>query len=255
MYLDHKMYKDRLLTTEERLVLIDRDARHAKRLGCAYLRMLMNTSPELMVASIPIAEKYDLKIIIEVHAPVHFDHPWIMRHAEAYAKTGSDRLGFLPDMGIFTKRYPRVFRDRFVRDGATPEIADFIAQAYEEKVLADYVVMDVRQMGGNPKDVAMAESTRHNVYSNPRHLLEHMDRIHHVHGKFYEMLSGGSEQSIAYDEVLPVLIEGGFSGYISSEYEGNRHIQDAFPVDSVEQVRRHQAMLARLIGETPAEAH
>ena len=58
------------------------------------------------------------------------------------------------------------------------------------------------------------------------------------------------EYSIPYDEIVPVLIEGGFDGYLSSEYEGNRHIQDAFPVDSVEQVRRQHAMFARLLGET-----
>jgi len=63
------------------------------------------------------------------------------------------------------------------------------------------------------------------------------------------MLEDGTEYSIPYDEIVPVLRECGFNGYISSEYEGNRHIQDVFEVDSVEQVRRHQAMLARLLGE------
>ena len=38
-------------------------------------------------------------------------------------------------------------------------------------------------------------------------------------------------------------------GHLSSEYEGNRHIQDALPVDSREQVRRQHAMFARLLGE------
>ena len=47
-------------------------------------------------------------------------------------------------------------------------------------------------------------------------------------------------------------IEGGYDGYLSSEYEGNRHIQDAFEVDSVEQVRRQQEMFKRLLGEAPA---
>ena len=45
------------------------------------------------------------------------------------------------------------------------------------------------------------------------------------------------------------LIEGGYDGYLSSEYEGNRHIQDVFEVDSVEQVRRQQEMFKKLLGE------
>ena len=39
------------------------------------------------------------------------------------------------------------------------------------------------------------------------------------------------------------------SGYLSSEYEGNRHIQDVYEVDSVEQVRRQQEMFKKLLGE------
>jgi hypothetical protein len=46
---------------------------------------------------------------------------------------------------------------------------------------------------------------------------------------------------------MEVLKKGGFNGYIASEYEGNRHIQDIYEVDSVEQVRRHQVMLEKMI--------
>jgi len=73
--------------------------------------------------------------------------------------------------------------------------------------------------------------------------------IHHIHAKFLEMQDDYTEYSIPYEQVIAVLIEGGYSGYLSSEYEGNRHIQDAFPVDSVEQVRRQQMMFKRLLGE------
>ena len=76
-----------------------------------------------------------------------------------------------------------------------------------------------------------------------------MPRIFHIHAKFYEMLPEYTEYSIPYEDIVPVLIEGGFQGYLSSEYEGNRHIQDAFEVDSVEQVRRQQEMFKRLLGE------
>jgi hypothetical protein len=78
-------------------------------------------------------------------------------------------------------------------------------------------------------------------------MLDHMPLIGHIQAKFYEMTDDGSEYSIPYEEIVPLLISGGFDGYLSSEYEGNRHIQDAFPVDSVEQVRRQHALFARLL--------
>jgi hydroxypyruvate isomerase len=63
------------------------------------------------------------------------------------------------------------------------------------------------------------------------------------------MLPDNTEYSIPYHEVIPVLVEGGYQGYISSEYEGNRWLHDALPVDSTEQVRCHQLMLKQLLGE------
>ena len=248
MFLDTKRHKDRLLSEQECVDSIVRDLRHAARLGCRVMRVLVFVSPELLEKCLPYAEQYDIRMGIEVHAPWHFDHPWIMRHVEMIQRTGTRHAGFVPDMGIFTKRLPRVLRDRALRNGATPRILDYVSQAYENGVLCEYIIAEARNMGGNPVDLGYAEASRHNVYSQPRRLLEFMPWIFHIHAKFYEMLDDGTEYSIPYEKIIPVLIQGGFDGYLSSEYEGNRHIQDALPVDSVEQVRRQHAMFERLIG-------
>jgi sugar phosphate isomerase/epimerase len=254
MFLDTKRRKDRLLSREECLASFERDLKHAARLGCKVMRVLVFVSPELLEACLPLAEKYDVKMGIEVHAPWHFDHPWIMRHVEMIQRTGTKHAGFVPDMGIFTRRLPRVVRERALRNGATPAILDYVCQAYENGVLCEYIIAEARNMGGNPVDIGFAEQCRHNVYSQPKRLLEFMPYIFHIHAKFYEMLDDGSEYSIPYDKIVAVLIQGGYDGYLSSEYEGNRHIQDAFPVDSVEQVRRQHEMFKRLLGETGTTA-
>lgn len=48
-----------------------------------------------------------------------------------------------------------------------------------------------------------------------------------------------------------MLQKGGYEGYVCSEYEGNRWVEDAQEVDSTEQVRRQQLMFCRLLDETP----
>ena len=254
MFLDTKRHKGRLLSEQECVDSIVRDLKHAARLGCKVMRVLVFVSPELLEKCLPYAEQYDIRMGIEVHAPWHFDHPWIMRHVEMIQRTGTRHAGFVPDMGIFTKRLPRVLRERALRNGATPRILDYVSQAYENGVLCEYIIAEARNMGGNPVDIGYAEASRHNVYSQPKRLLEFMPYIFHIHAKFYEMLDDGTEYSIPYDKIVPVLIQGGFDGYLSSEYEGNRHIQDAFPVDSIEQVRRQHAMFRRLLGETTSAA-
>ena len=102
-------------------------------------------------------------------------------------------------------------------------------------------------MGGTGAAIAMAETMRHNAAFEPKRMLDYIGMIHNIHGKFYEMTEDCVEYSIPYDEIIQVLKAGGYDGYICSEYEGNRWVEDAEEVNSVEQVRRQHVMLKRLI--------
>lgn len=251
--LDYKRYKGREMPFEEQVRSVKNDVDFGALLGMKYIRALVSIAPEVLVAAAPYAEEKGIKILIEVHAPLHFDHPWIVRHAEAFEKSGSDALGFLPDMGMFLFHFPRVWKDRFLRLGVPQNIADYIEKAYEDRMLSEYVILNVQQMGGVGPSIAMAESLRHNAAFEPKRMLDFMPRIHNIHGKFYEMTEDYVEPSIPYDEIVRVLKKGGYQGYICSEYEGNRWIEDFEEPDSVEQVRRQQTMLQRLI-DAPAQA-
>ena len=249
--LDYKRYKGREMPFDEQVASIRKDIDFGARLGVRYLRALVSIAPDVLVAAAPYAEEKGVKLLIEVHAPLHFDHPWIVRHAEAFEKSGSDALGFLPDMGMFLAAFPPVWKERFIRNGVPQHIADYIVQAYEDRVLSEYVILNVRDLGGTGPALGMAETLRHNAAYEPKRMLDYMHRIHHIHGKFYQMDADLVEPSIPYDKIVGVLKQGGYDGYICSEYEGNRWIEDAHAVDSVEQVRRHQEMLKALI-DAPA---
>jgi sugar phosphate isomerase/epimerase len=76
------------------------------------------------------------------------------------------------------------------------------------------------------------------------------------HGKFYDMteIPGRpgeyEDKAVDYETAVAALKRGGFTGYINSENEGQRHYHDLdreFYQDEVEQARRHHEMLARLI--------
>lgn len=252
--LDYKRYKDRPMPLDEQVASVKRDIDFGVQLGVPFIRSLVSIAPEVLVAAAPYAEEKGIKMLTEVHAPLHFDHPWIIRLAEAFDKSGSPALGFLPDMGMFLHAYPPVWRAKFERLGVPKNIADYIVKAYEDRVLSEYVILEVQQMGGVGPAIAMAEAMRHNAAFEPKRMLDYMPMIHNIHGKFYEMTADYVEPSIPYDEIVAVLKQGGYDGYICSEYEGNRWIEDAEEPDSVEQVRRQQVMLANLIGEPLPQA-
>ena len=257
MFLDTKRWKDRLLTHEEMVESVKRDIDHAAKLGCSVIRVIVITPPEVIEACIPYAAEKRVKLALEIHAPRHFDDEWIQQHYAVYERHGPEWVGFTPDMGIFVKRYPRTQAERSLRDGATERILEYIVEQYDASaggpgLPADlsWLPDEVEKMGGNEHDMRAAVNAARTRWSDPERLRDFMPYIHHVHAKFYEMTDEGLEYSIPYEDVVPILVEGGYAGSLSSEYEGQRHVQDVFEVDEIEQVRRQQQLFARLLGES-----
>ncbi len=250
MFLDTKRRKDRLMTDEEQVESIRRDLVLCNRLGIRNMRVLVFVRPDILERCVPYAEDLDVHMGVEVHAPWHMEHAWILRTVEVADRLGTKHLGLLPDMGIFMKHFPPVYRDRFIRQGARPEVAQFIIDQHEQKIMAEYTIYEVAvNMKGNPAEVRMAELLRHQPYANPKRIRDYIPYFRHIQAKFYEMTEDCRDPSHAYDEVIRELVAGGWDGYLSSEYEGNRWIQDVQPVDSREQVRRQHVMFERLIAQ------
>lgn len=254
MFLDTKRRADRLMSDDEQVESIRRDLVLCNRLGIRNMRVLVFVRPDILARCVPMAEDLDVHMGVEVHAPWHMEHAWILRTVETADRLGTKHLGLLPDMGIFLKHYPPAFRARFEREGARPEVAQFIVDQHEAKILAEYTIYEVAvKMRGNPAEVRMAETLRHNPFSNPKRIRDYVPYFRHIQAKFYEMTTDDRDPSLAYDEVIPELVAGGWDGYLSSEYEGNRWVQDVEPVDSREQVRRQHRMFTRLLREAGQE--
>lgn len=250
MFLDTKARKDRLMTDDEQIASIRRDLLLCNRLGIRNMRVLVFVRPDILERCVPYAEELDVHMGVEVHAPWNLDHAWILRTVEVADRLGTRHLGLLPDMGIFMKHYPPVYRDRFIRQGARPEVAQFIVDQHEQKIMAEYTIYEVAvKMKGNPAEVRMAEILRHQPYANPKRIRDYIPYFRHIQAKFYEMTEDDCDPTHSYDEVIPELVAGGWDGTLSSEYEGNRWIQDVQPVDSREQVRRQHRMFERLIAQ------
>lgn len=254
MFLDTKLRSDRLMTDEEQVASIRRDLQLCNRLGIRNMRVLIFVRPDILEKCVPYAEELDVHMGVEVHAPWHMDHAWILRTIEVADRLGTKHLGLLPDMGIFMKHYPPAFRARFEREGARPEVAQFIVDQHEQKIMCEYTIYEVAvKMKGNPAEIRMAETLRHAPYSNPKRIRDYIPYFHHIQAKFYEMTPDGHDPSLAYEEVIPELVAGGWNGYLSSEYEGNRWVQDVEEVDSREQVRRQHMMFQRLLSQAGQE--
>ncbi|CDO37773.1 sugar phosphate isomerase/epimerase [Novosphingobium sp. KN65.2] len=254
MFLDTKLRKGELLSDEEQVASIERDLRLCHRFGIKNMRILIFVRPDILEKCVPLAEELDIHMGVEVHAPWHLEHAWILRTIDVADRLKTKHLGILPDMGIFMKHYPPAFRARFERQGARPEITQFIVDQHEQKIMCEYTIYEVAvKMGGNKAEIAMAETLRHAPYANPKRLKDYAPYFRHIQAKFYEMNEDCTDPSLAYEDVIPELVKCGWEGTLSSEYEGNRWIQDVMEVDSREQVRRQHVMFDRLIAKAEAE--
>jgi hypothetical protein len=79
----------------------------------------------------------------------------------------------------------------------------------------------------------------------PRDWLEIMPQVVHVHGKFYGVGDDGRDAAIPYEEILPVFVEGGYRGYISSEWEGHQVSDD----DGFAAIVKHHALERRVLAQ------
>jgi hypothetical protein len=95
--------------------------------------------------------------------------------------------------------------------------------------------------------MAYAMSSFQYTWNDPQDIVDNISNIYHTHAKCYNTDENYVETSVAIPEVVNAYKKAGYQGYLSTEYEGGRALNDAQEVDGVEQVRRHQEALRRAI--------
>ncbi len=262
-FVDTMFYKDRLLTVDEAVERLVTDFKLANRLGFKVLRQQWPPykadnpadqiwapycksamAMQVMQKALPFAEKYDVKMAVELHSPTQLKSEWIDDFLEVLNRTKTKHFGFCPDMSIFVERAPKSHLTELRREGARDNILDYINRAYEENLGAEKTVAEVVKMGGNEAEQKWGSMAGiyHFSKNDPKDMARLAPYIYHVHAKFYEMMDDLHEYSIPYETVIPVLAAGGYSGYLSSEYEGAR---EDFQTSA--QIRLQQVMLKRLL--------
>ncbi len=272
-FLENHIYDNRTLTLKEQVNMMNRDLRLASLLGFPVLRTLVSTPMDVIEGSLPYAEEVGVKIGIEVHAPFSLNSGWADGYMEMIKRTGTKFFGFIPDMGIFCRNIPDVVRDKARRHGASEECIRIVDDAYAKRVSDGFVkikydlnlgkanmeyrmangmkeMMDaVKAAGGGPADMEYAGTSFTYSWSEPQDIIDNIDYIFHTHAKFYNVHEDLKETAVAIPEVIEAYKKAGYKGFLSSEYEGGEHLRYDTEVDSVEQVRRHQAAMAKCIGE------
>jgi sugar phosphate isomerase/epimerase len=229
-WLDSRLRSDRTLTVDESVPILARDLELAHRLGFTIVRpklgvVSLDLIPdpvwrEAIERVLPRAEEYGIRITPEIHAPTPLSSKIVDDYLDLSRQSSS--FGLLIDTGIFqnAERGGTHSDSRFVFGNPDPELAAQVAREMSKPMNED-----------------------------PRDLVDLMPYVFHVHAKFWEMNDDLTDPHVPYDAIVKALVDGGYDGSLSSEYEGPRDLYLASDV-----VRRQQAMLRGLVAQHVAVA-
>ena len=275
IYLDTLQFRDHVMTHKEAAERLVRDIRLAAKLGFQNVRCLCSVPIDVIEMALPAAEEYGVRIGKEIHAPFNIKtdsgeqygkgdgfprNPKMCEEIINLAeKKHTKFVGLVPDMGIFQRSINRPQFAYAVRHGANPDALRMVDRIAAEGVRDPAVARErLLALGFSEKDTTVARQVGMFSQVDPREMRDIVPYIVSIHGKFYEMteIPGRTEEyeDVAIDYKNPIywLKQGGYEGYINSEYEGQRHQQDQGiekMANEVEEVRRHHEMLARYITE------
>ena len=223
----------------------------AAKLGFPAIRSQFAAPAEVAIKLLPLLEKHGIKMGPEVHAPLNPNSPPVMAYREAYAKVNSPLLGFVPDFGCCAFDLPATYIENLRRQELPEHLIQLALEVWHLPRDAGWKRQEfarrVEPLKADPADVS-ALSVMFNILSPGQAEMwkEIIPQVIHVHGKFYDFDADGNETSIDYGKILPVFHDGGYTGFISSEWEGHLYMRG---VDAFDMVAKHQALARRIIAK------
>ena len=256
--LDMGRRKDRDMTPDEEYDFFAAQLRTANKLGFHRV-VIRSAGKDLLRRLLPLAEQYDQKLGYEIHAPQGPNDPKILQIREMYEELGSDRLGFTADFSsTMHSLSPTLFRT--LRQMGLPEEHFEVMQEIWRKPLPmhernqefeDYL------SASNFDPARLGPFTRlaFNMHGlvPPEEWLDIMPQIFHVHAKFYDIDENGDEPAMDIPRIVQQFVQGGYQGYLSSEWEGHA-FADLGESDPIDLVKKQHTLMRRAI-EAAVDPH
>ena len=212
-WVDTTMWRDRDLTAEEGAAQLQLDLRLAHQLGFTSVRpkfgvVSADLQPhpiwtEVAERSLELAQDLDMVICPEIHSPTPIKHPVTQGYLDFIERTGTRHFKLLIDTGIFQ----------------TAPVDDPHDGVEVKKGQSRPTFLE-------PLAVPMSD------------LADILPHVYFIQAKFFEIDDNLHDLHIPWRDILTTLADAGWSGWLSSEFEGRRE-----PYRGRAQVRRQHALL------------
>jgi sugar phosphate isomerase/epimerase len=272
-FADRHMWKNKYLSDDE---LYERSVlfiKTAARLGCTHIRLMhdaiMGNAMQRMgldyhLATLPVVERmlpiaaeYNVVLAMECHSPTSIDAACQVPYLEAADRLGYQKfIGLQSDFGCYEYCLSEADLGQAVRNGVNEKILRHLRDSERDAYFAgrradkEKIAAELKQMGASEYDMKYCArqlaSTKPDSYET---LKEYASRLVYIHAKFYDIDENGQVDNIDYPVLLKALKAGGYKGYICSEFEGNRRMNDAGWVDEIDLVRKQHVLMRKHLYE------
>lgn len=209
-WIDTRLYQDRDISMEEAREKLIRDFQIANRLGFRILRT------KLGVINEQLAPVENWREIIRSVLP----------EAEKYD------VVMCPEIHLTT-----ILSDKFVQD-----YVDFIIETGTSHFGLNIDLSVFQNRFDVPGVVVFNPDCKH---SQPEEIVPLLPYVKCIHAKFNKMDDDFNELTIPYPDILKILMEHGWEGYLLSEYEG---VNKDVPGYVSQELRKHHVMMKRILG-------
>ena len=287
-FADRQFYNDGTLLTDDEIAEGTKQyLRTAKKLGCKFIRLSHDghngiydvfgaiekshsvVNAEIFARLLPYAEELGVKMALEVHGPGLLEDGGNDDFLDAIEKTGCyNGGGLMLDFSGCFRDMSHMQEDQYVAQGAKREVIQYIRamsrKAYtfdgNNDVDWDAVVEEVKKMGGGEIEIGLINGNgrgggmgtlRKKLISPLSVIEEYASRLIYCHGKMHWINEDCTSDEVDYHGLIKALAKGGFTGWISTEFEGQRSVPHT--LNEVMFVNRQHKLMRECLAECAAE--
>jgi sugar phosphate isomerase/epimerase len=252
--------RDRQLTDDEVLDLVNLQLEAAVKLGYTKLKIQFGANANVIRRLAPLAEKAGVQVGPEQHAPHSIDHPTVQAWLELFDELDTPYVGIVPDFGVAARKLHPGYAESQLADGIDPQAVQLVVDTWNRvhesqggplapfearrELLEKVAAIDERCVGFAWRAMTLFG------HQDPEQWAPVMKHIIHVHAKFHHIGENGEDEAFDYDRILRVFRENGYTGGYSSEYEG--HWWNKEP-DAFAELAAQQAIMRRYLGSTAGD--
>lgn len=248
---DKGLMPERNLTDDEMLADAIIDLKAAHKLGCSVMRAQYMLSPAAFERLAPYAELYQIRVGIEIHNPETPLSPLMQEYLAVIKNTGSNHLGFIPDFGCFAIAPNKAHWIKALERGVAEEHLELAAELRYQGVSLAEAREQLSERGAHPAiNEALQGMYGFVQFKSKEQLPQLLSELKEIlpycfelHGKFHYLGEDLREPSIPYEEILAVVAESDFAGYLMCEYE------DELYCGGTEFTKRQMKMAKQLLGQ------